>query len=72
MNPFNKSSNGCILLVVPRRLKSRATTITENGKSIRVNGKIITVNRKEKTVIDHRKRLSDYMSVLYTLRRKPT
>ena len=61
-----------ILLVVPRRLKSRETTITENGKSIKVNGKRISVNRKEKTVIDQRKRLSDYLSVLYKSRRKTT
>ena len=51
------------MLVVPRRLKSRATTITVTGKNNTVNG-------KEKTVIDQRKRLSDYLFKLYKSRRK--
>ena len=55
------SSKG--VLVVPRRLKKRATTITVSSKNITVNG-------KEKTVIDQRKRLSDYFFNLYKSRRK--
>ena len=62
------TKRGFRLLVVPRRLKSRATTITD----ITVNGKSISVNGKEKTVIDQRKRLSDYLSVLCKSRRKST
>ena len=49
------SSKG--VLVVPRRLKKRATAITVNGKNTTVNG-------KEKTVIDQRKILLDYLSSL--------
>lgn len=39
------------VLVVPQRLKQRAT--------------IITVNRKDKTIIEQRNKVSDYLSKLY-------
>ena len=44
-NPHDtKYHSSKVVLVVPRRLNKRTTTIT-------VNGKLKTVNRKEKTVI---------------------
>ena len=51
------------MLVVPQRLKPRATPITVTGKNNTVNG-------KENTVIDQRKRLSHYLFKLYKSRIK--